>query len=160
MKTEEIDSQLIGKESNLFLPKTDKEVLKYLQQYLSYINILNLKFVLSYEGVTFIGVGESKENNSASKAVEKALNNISKDYTHYTIEAVFIHFLIPPNYAIIEIVEAMEIIYTVAEDDAEIFWSKSSDLFAETNSVQVTLIFNTCTSIKKTKVLNSIHQKV
>jgi len=156
MKTEEIDFQLLGKESNLFLSKTDIETLTQLQQYLNDLNISELKSVLDDEGVTFIGVGESKENNSASKAVEKALKNISKDYTQYAIEAVFIHFLIPPNYAIIEIVEAMEIIYTVAEDDAEIFWSKSSDLSAETKSVQVTLILK---HIKKGSYKKYVNRK-
>ncbi len=143
MKTKEIDFQLVGKERNLFLSKTDIEALTQLQQHLNDLNISELKTVLGDEGVIFIGVGESKENNAASKAVEKALNNISKDYTQYAIEAVFIHFLMPSNYPIIEIVEAMETIHTVAEDDAEIFWSKSSDLSTERNSVQVALVLNT-----------------
>jgi len=143
MKTKEIDFQLLGKERNLFLPKTDKEALTQLQQHLSDLDISELKTVLGNEGVTFIGIGENKENNAASEAVEKALNNISKDYTQYAIQVVFIHFLMPSNYPIIEIVEAMETIHTVAEDDAEIFWSKSSNLSAETNSVQVVLVLNT-----------------
>ena len=144
MKTKEIDFKGLDKKKNLFLSKKDKEVFKKLQQHLSDINISELKTVLGDEGVAFIGIGESKEKNAASEAVEKALNNLSRNYTQYAIQAVFIHFLIPPNYAIIEIVEAMEIIHTVAEDDADIFWSKSSDLSAETNSVQVALVLNIC----------------
>ena len=56
MKTKEIDFQLVGKERNLFLSKTDIEALTQLQQHLNDLNISELKTVLGDEGVIFIGV--------------------------------------------------------------------------------------------------------
>jgi len=43
----------------------------------------------------------------------------------------------------LKIVEVMEIIHTVVEDNTKIFWRKNSNLYAETNSVQVALVLNT-----------------
>ena len=42
----------------------------------------------------------------------------------------------------LKIVELMEIIHTVVEDNTKIFWSKNSNLYAERNSVKVTLVLN------------------
>jgi cell division GTPase FtsZ len=115
---------------------------KEIQNSLTDVNISELKAVLNHKGAVLCGVGESENKNATSIAVKKALDDeCLKNHAQNKIQAVFIHFLTPPNHDIVEIVEAMEIIHSIASD-AEIFWAKSTNLSVGTNSVKVTLILN------------------
>jgi cell division GTPase FtsZ len=117
---------------------------KEIQNYLTDVNISELKAVLNHKGAVLCGVGESENKNDTSIAVKKALDDVYlKNYAQNKIQAVFIHFSTPPNHDIVKIVEAMEIIHSIASD-AEIFWTKSTNLSVSTNSVKVTLILNIC----------------
>jgi cell division protein FtsZ len=87
------------------------------------IDFNDVKLVLDYEGLAFIGVSEYKGKNSAYHAIKKIfelpiLDNLSIEKA----KCVLINFLISDNYSLYEMEKSMDIIYEKVDPNALIIF--------------------------------------
>ena len=109
-------------------------------------NDINLDFadvqtVMSHKGMALMGVGEAQGENAAYEAIKSAvesplLDNISINGAM----GVLVHFAIHPDYPLIDISEAMGVIYESADEDAYVIFGTTTDENIAPDHVKVTLI--------------------
>ena len=106
------------------------------------LDFVDVKNILSHDGVAFSGIGEYQGKNSATEAIKLAMKDSSLDYDlMYKISGILIHFLIHPNSPIMQIAEAMEIINENAHYEADIIWGTTTDESVGEKYVKVTVLF-------------------
>lgn len=87
------------------------------------INLDDLKTVMSHQGMSLIGVGEHKGENAAYKAIMAAVDNMSINGAM----GILVHFKIHPDFSIMEISNAMDVIHESVHMDAEVIFGTSTD---------------------------------
>ncbi len=105
------------------------------------LDFADLKTVMSHRGKALMGIGESKEEQAAIKAMESAiksplLDNISIDGAM----GILVHFHMHPNYPMIDLSEAMVMAEENADEDAEVIFGTTTDSNLDENYIKVTLI--------------------
>ncbi|MCE3036355.1 cell division protein FtsZ [Helicobacter sp. faydin-H20] len=101
----------------------------------------DLKTVMQYRGLALMGIGEASGEDSAIEAVKKAIESPLLDNLSIKgAKGVLISFEIHPDYPLIEINQAMNLVYETANEDADIvFGTHTSDTFQK-DEVKVTII--------------------
>ena len=109
-------------------------------------NDINLDFadvqtVMSHKGLALMGTGYSAGTNAAYDAAKSAiesplLDNLSLDGAL----GVLVHFDMHPDYPIIEISEAMEIIGESADEDAAVIFGTTTSVKMATDEIKVTIV--------------------
>jgi len=109
-------------------------------------NDINLDFadvqtVMGHKGMAILGVGEAEGDDAAIEAVRNAIESPLLDNLSINgAMGVLVHFHIHPNFPLIQIQSAMEIIYDSADEDADvIFGTTTNESFAE-NEVKITIV--------------------
>jgi len=109
-------------------------------------NDINLDFadvqtVMSHRGLALMGVGEAVGENSAYEAIKSAvesplLDNISINGAM----GVLVHFTIHPDYPLVDIGEAMEVVHDSAHEDAHVIFGTTTNENMAPDQVKITLI--------------------
>jgi len=106
------------------------------------IDFDDLKVIMEHGGVAFVGTGEFEDENSATEAIKLSIKDSSLDYALIDkITGMLIHFVVHPDLPLMEIAEAMEIIYENAHYEAEIIWGITTDKSVSENYVKATILF-------------------
>lgn len=88
----------------------------------------DLKFIMEYGGIAFVGTAESNAKGSATKVIQLAIKNSSLNFDSIDkIAGFLIYFVIHPDFPINDIIDAVEIIYENAHDEADIIWGTTTD---------------------------------
>jgi len=129
---DDILAQAVGGISKVILSHGDNDI---------NLDFADVKTVMSHRGLALMGTGYSSGANAAYDAAKAAiesplLDNISIDGAM----GVLVHFDIHPDYPIMEISEAMNIIEESADEDAAVIFGTTTNSSLEVDEVKITII--------------------
>jgi len=129
---DDILAQAISSISNVILSHGDNDI---------NLDFTDVKTVMSHRGLALIGIGYSSGNNAAYDAARMAiefplLDNISIDRAR----GVFVHFDIHPDYPIMEIGEAMNIIEESVDKSASVIFGTTTNEAMDIDEVRITIV--------------------
>jgi cell division protein FtsZ len=101
----------------------------------------DLSTVMSHRGMALMGMGHSHGADAAYEALKDAiesplLDNLSIDGAM----GVLVHFQIHPDYPLVAINRAMQVVYDSADEDADVIFGTSVDDTFEPEEAKVTII--------------------
>jgi len=125
-------SQAVGGISNVILSHGANDI---------NLDFADVKTVMSHRGLALMGVGESQGNAAAYDAAKTAiesplLDNLSIDGAM----GILVHFHINPDYPLVEISEAMNIVEENADEDANIIFGTTTSENIPIDEVKLTII--------------------
>jgi len=129
---DDILSQAVGGISNVILSHGENDI---------NLDFADVKTIMSHRGLALMGVGYSAGTNAAYDAAKAAiesplLDNISIDGAM----GVLVHFDIHPDYPILEISEAMNIVEENADEDANVIFGTTTNPDMDIEEVKITII--------------------
>lgn len=129
---DDILSQAVGGISNVILSHGENDI---------NLDFADVKTIMSHKGLALMGVGYSAGTNAAYDAAKAAiesplLDNISIDGAM----GVLVHFDIHPDYPILEISEAMNIVEENADEDANVIFGTTTNPDMDIDEVKITII--------------------
>ncbi len=129
---DDILSQAVGGISKVILSHGDNDI---------NLDFADVKTVMGHRGLALMGAGYSTGNNAAYDAAKAAiesplLDNISIDGAM----GVLVHFDIHPDYPIMEIGEAMNIVEESADEDASVIFGTTTNEKLDIDEVRITII--------------------
>ena len=112
-----------------------------LSQGLINLDFADVKTVMSYRGLALMGAGYDEGKNSAHNAIKSAiesplLDNVSIDGA----KGVLVLFDTHPDYSILEIQEAMDLIYDSADEEANVIFGTTISEHMNVNEIKVTVV--------------------
>jgi len=118
----------------------------------------DLKVIMSNGGEVFGGTGKHDGKESAIKAINVAIKNSSLDYNFMDkISGVLVHFKIHPDFPMMNLAQAMEIIHENVNYDADVIWGTTTDETVRKYNVKATVLF---TGFEGNVVANNIYRIV
>ncbi|MDR2342213.1 MAG: cell division protein FtsZ [Campylobacteraceae bacterium] len=106
------------------------------------VDFADVQTVMSHRGMALLGVGESTGADAANEAVKNAIQSpLLDDVSINGALGVLVHFYShPKDCSLSKINEAMSIIYSAADEDADIIFGVTSDEKVKDNFVRVTIV--------------------
>ena len=129
---DDILSQAVGGISNVILSHGENDI---------NLDFADVKTIMSHRGLALMGVGYSSGTNAAYDATKAAIESPLLD--NISIEGamgVLVHFDIHPDYPILEISEAMNIVEEHAHDDANVIFGTTTNPDMDIEEVKITII--------------------
>lgn len=105
------------------------------------LDFADVRTIMSHRGLALMGVGEAQGEDAAQEAMKNAIQSPLLD--NMTINGAFgvlVHFRIHPSCPLSDINDAMEIVYSAADEEAEVIFGTTTDDNMENNKVQITII--------------------
>jgi len=129
---DDILAQAVGGISKVILSHGDNDI---------NLDFADVKTVMSHRGLALMGAGYATGTNAAYDAAKAAiesplLDNISIDGAM----GVLVHFDIHPDYPIMEIGEAMNIVEESADEDAAVIFGTTTNEGMELDEVRITIV--------------------
>ena len=105
------------------------------------LDFADLQTVMSHKGMALMGVGEHEGENAAYEAIKSAIESPLLDNMSINgAMGVLVHFSMHPNFPMMELAEAMEVVHESAHDEAEVIWGTSTDDKIAENYVKITIV--------------------
>lgn len=105
------------------------------------LDFADLKTVMSHKGIALMGTGEYQGNNSAYEAIKSAIESPLLDNVSINgAMGVLVHFSIHPNFPLIDISEAMNVVRECAHEDADVIFGTSTDPELAEDYVKITIV--------------------
>ena len=105
------------------------------------LDFADLQTVMSHKGMALMGVGEHEGENAAYEAIKAAIESPLLDNMSINgAMGVLVHFSMHPDFPMMELAEAMEVVHESAHDDAEVIWGTSTDATLPENYVKITIV--------------------
>jgi cell division protein FtsZ len=96
---------------------------------------------MSHRGLALLGVGQGKGEEAASEAMEDAINSpLLEDMSIDGAMGVLVHFYIHPDYPMLQISEAMNIVFDSADEDSDVIFGTTTDPSIPLDSVKITIV--------------------
>jgi cell division protein FtsZ len=96
---------------------------------------------MSHKGMALMGVGEHEGENAAYEAIKAAIESPLLDNMSINgAMGVLVHFQMHPDFPMMELAEAMEVVHDSAHDDAEVIWGTSTDDSIAENYIKITIV--------------------
>ena len=125
-------SQAVSGTSGVILASGDNDI---------NLDFADLKTVMSHQGMALMGVGEHEGENAAYEAIKCAIESPLLDNMSINgAMGVLVHFKINPNFGLMEISEAMEVVHESAHDEAEVIFGTSTDESLAEDYVKITIV--------------------
>lgn len=129
---DDILAQAVGGISKVILSHGDNDI---------NLDFADVKTVMSHKGLALMGTGYHSGQNAAYEATKMAiesplLDNISIDGAM----GVLVHFDIHPDYPIMEIGEAMNIVEENADEEASVIFGTTTNPHMDIDEVKITII--------------------
>lgn len=120
------------------------------------LDFADLKTVMSHRGTALMGVGESCGNDAAYQAMKNAIESPLFDNISISgAMGVLVHFNLHPNYPLVQIQQAMSIVFESASPDAEVIFGTTTDESMDMDKVIITIV---ATGFEK-EAVNSVVEK-
>ncbi len=117
------------------------------------LDFVDLQTIMSHKGMALMGVGECEGKNSANEAIKQSIEYaLQDDILLNEVRGILIHFHIHPDFPIMEIAEAMEIIHDGVHDDADIIWGTTTNETVNIEYIKATMLL---TGFEKNTVANN-----
>ncbi len=105
------------------------------------LDFADLKTVMSHRGTALMGVGESSGNDAAYQAMKNAIESPLFDNISISgAMGVLVHFNLHPNYPLVQIQQAMSIVFESASPDAEVIFGTTTDESIDIDKVIITIV--------------------
>lgn len=105
------------------------------------LDFADLKTVMSHKGMALMGVGEHEGENAAYEAIKAAIESPLLDNMSINgAMGVLVHFKIHPDFPLMEISDAMNVVHESAHEDAEVIFGTSTDEALAQNYVKITIV--------------------
>lgn len=125
------------------------------------LDFADIRTVMNHRGLALMGAGSSSGENAAYNAAKMAiesplLDNISIDGA----TGILVHFHIHPDFSLINIAEAMEVIEENADENASVIFGTTTDASFGIDEVKITVIatgFEDKTPIEVSNIVNKKH---
>jgi len=105
------------------------------------LDFADVKTVMSHRGLALMGSGSSTGANAAYDAAKAAIDSPLLDNISINgAKGVLVHFHIHPDYPILQISEAMDIIEEHADEDASVIFGTTTDSDLEIDQVKITIV--------------------
>ncbi len=105
------------------------------------LDFADVKTVMSHRGLALMGVGEAIGENSAYEAIKSAIESPLLDNISINgAMGVLVHFTIHPDYPLIDIGEAMDVVFESADEDAHVIFGTTTNENMAPDQVKITLI--------------------
>ena len=105
------------------------------------LDFADVKTVMSHRGLALMGSGSSTGANAAYDAAKAAIDSPLLDNISINgAKGVLVHFHIHPDYPILQISEAMDIIEEHADEDASVIFGTTTDNNLEIDQVKITIV--------------------
>jgi len=105
------------------------------------LDFADLQTVMSHKGMALMGVGEHEGENAAYEAIKAAIESPLLDNMSINgAMGVLVHFQMHPDFPMMELAEAMEVVHDSAHDDAEVIWGTSTDDSIAENYIKITIV--------------------
>lgn len=105
------------------------------------LDFADLQTVMSHQGMALMGVGEYEGENAAYEAIKAAIESPLLDNMSINgAMGVLVHFNVHPNFPIMEISDAMDVVHESAHDEAEVIFGTSTDEAFSEEYVKITIV--------------------
>ncbi len=105
------------------------------------LDFADLQTVMCHKGMALMGVGEHEGENAAYEAIKAAIESpLLDNMTINGAMGVLVHFYMHPNFPLMEISDAMNIVHESAHEDAEVIFGTSTDENIPENYVKITIV--------------------
>ncbi|NPA59176.1 MAG: cell division protein FtsZ [Epsilonproteobacteria bacterium] len=105
------------------------------------LDFADLQTVMSHKGMALMGVGEFEGENAAYEAIKVAIESPLLDNMSINgAMGVLVHFKMHPEFPLLEISDAMNVVHESAHEDAEVIFGTSTDENIEPNYIKITIV--------------------
>jgi len=105
------------------------------------LDFADLQTVMSHKGMALMGVGEHEGDNAAYEAIKAAIGSPLLDNMSINgAMGVLVHFTMHPDFPIMEINKAINVVHESAGEDADIFFGTSTDESFSEDFVKITIV--------------------
>ncbi len=105
------------------------------------LDFADLQTVMSHKGMALMGVGEHEGENAAYEAIKTAIESPLLDNMSINgAMGVLVHFSMHPDFPMMELAEAMDVVHESAHEDAEVIWGTSTDNSMPENYIKITIV--------------------
>ncbi len=105
------------------------------------LDFADLETVMSHRGMALMGVGEYQGENAAYEAIKAAIESPLLDNMSINgAMGVLVHFNMHPDFPMMELAEAMDVVHESADEEAEVIFGTSTDESFATDYVRITLV--------------------
>ena len=105
------------------------------------LDFADLQTVMSHRGMALMGVGTHQGDNAAYEAIKSAIESPLLDNMSINgAMGVLVHFHMHPDFSLIEMNEAMNVIEESADEDADVIFGTTTDDTLSLDYIRVTLV--------------------
>lgn len=105
------------------------------------LDFADLQTVMSHKGMALMGVGEHQGENAAYEAIKSAIESPLLDNMSINgAMGVLVHFKMHPDFPMMELAEAMEVVHDSAHEEAEVIWGTSTDASVPEDFIKITIV--------------------
>ncbi|OIP54448.1 MAG: cell division protein FtsZ [Helicobacteraceae bacterium CG2_30_36_10] len=105
------------------------------------LDFADLQTVMSHKGMALMGVGEHQGVNAAYEAIKAAIESPLLDNMSINgAMGVLVHFKMHPEFPLMEISDAMNVVHESAHEDAEVIFGTSTDESIPEDYVKITIV--------------------
>jgi len=105
------------------------------------LDFADLKTILNDSCMASMGLSNDEGKSIAHKVISEAMESLQFDHTSTkNIMGVLVHFKVHPDYPMIDICDAMDIIYQNVHEDADVIFGTSTDKSLDVEYLEATVI--------------------
>lgn len=105
------------------------------------VDFADVKTVMHHKGMALMGIGESSGADAAKEAIKMAIESPLFDNMSINgAKGVLVHFYFNPDYPLAEISNAMEIVESNTDPEAEVIFGTTTDANLERDKVRITIV--------------------
>jgi cell division protein FtsZ len=105
------------------------------------LDFADLQTVMSHPGMALMGVGEHQGENAAYEAIKAAIESPLLDNMSINgAMGVLVHFKMHPDFPMMELSEAMDVVHESADEEAEVIFGTTTDDNLPVDFVRITLV--------------------
>lgn len=105
------------------------------------VDFADVKTVMHHKGMALMGIGESSGADAAREAIKMAIESPLFDNMSINgAKGVLVHFYFNPDYPLAEISNAMEIVESNTDPEAEVIFGTTTDSSLERDKVRITIV--------------------
>ncbi|MEN8147404.1 MAG: cell division protein FtsZ [Campylobacterota bacterium] len=105
------------------------------------LDFADLQTVMCHRGMALMGVGEYQGENAAYEAIKAAIESPLLDNMSINgAMGVLVHFHMHPEFPMMEMTEAMEIVHESADTEADVIFGTTTDDSMPVDAIRITLV--------------------
>jgi len=139
---------VLPEDTNLYLSQVIKEIYALISPAEDddiNLDLVDIKAILDSQGVALISIGESNEQNSVIKAIKMAMDSLlAENISLGKATGAMMHFTVHPDMSLLDISDAVDILYEILDENADCMFGVSSDNSLDKKYVKVTMISKFC----------------